>query len=92
MYGGFSSTGTGRLTGVRVYMYIYILSKTLNTPKHTGNDLRKVRNNQRYMDIAESEQLLLELASVEPTIQQCFKIIESTCLSQVFFQVTCAKL
>jgi hypothetical protein len=36
----------------------------------------------RQYDIAESQQLLLELACAEPTIQQCFKIIESTCLSQ----------
>lgn len=42
----------------------------------------KIRTNMRLHDISESEQLLLELACVEPTIQQCFKIMESTCLSQ----------
>lgn len=42
----------------------------------------KVRQSQRTADIAESQQLLWELAIAEPTIQQCFGIIESTCLSQ----------
>lgn len=36
-------------------------------------------------DIAESQHLLLELVTTEPTILQCFKIIESTCLSQGIF-------
>ena len=44
--------------------------------------LVRVRNNHRAADIAESQALLLELGSSEPTLQQCFKIIESTCLSQ----------
>lgn len=39
----------------------------------------------RMSDIAESRTLLLELMTVEPTIQHCFKIIESTCLSQGVF-------
>lgn len=51
----------------------------------SSNKLVQVRNSQRWADIAESERLLLELASVEPTIQQCFKIMESTCLSQGIF-------
>lgn len=46
------------------------------------NNYKKVRNNQRLLDIAESERLLLELSTAEPTIQQCFRIMESTCLSQ----------
>lgn len=49
------------------------------------NRYKRARYEQRFVDIAESEQLLLELASVEPTIQQCFKIMESTCLSQGIF-------
>ena len=36
-------------------------------------------------DIAESQSLLLELATSEPTILQCFRIVESTCLSQGIF-------
>jgi hypothetical protein len=36
-------------------------------------------------DIQESQCLLLELVTSEPTIIQCFKIIESTCLSQGIF-------
>ena len=42
----------------------------------------KYRMGARQRDIAESYQLLLELVTSEPTLQQCFKIIESTCLSQ----------
>ena len=41
-----------------------------------------VHNNHRAADIAESQALLLELGSSEPTLQQCFKVIESTCLPQ----------
>jgi hypothetical protein len=44
--------------------------------------LMRVRANHRAQDIAESQALLLELGTSEPTLQQCFKIIESTCLSQ----------
>ena len=43
---------------------------------------KKVRQNSRMQDIAESQSLLLELVTSEPTIQQAFKIIESTVLSQ----------
>jgi hypothetical protein len=49
-------------------------------------DLVKVRNNHHMQDILESKALLLELGCTEPTLQLCFKIIESTCLSQ---GVTC---
>lgn len=42
----------------------------------------KYRMGARQRDIAESYQLLLELVTSEPTLQQCFKVIESTCLSQ----------
>jgi hypothetical protein len=47
--------------------------------------LKNVRQNQRLYDIKESELLLLELVVNEPTILQCFRIIESTCLSQGIF-------
>lgn len=43
------------------------------------------RHNTRLRDIQESRGLLLELVTSEPTILQCFKIIESTCLSQGIF-------
>ena len=44
--------------------------------------LAKIRSNHRTVDIMESQALLLELGTSEPTLQQCFKVIESTCLSQ----------
>lgn len=44
--------------------------------------LARVRNNHRAIDLMESQALLWELGSSEPTLQQCFKVIESTCLSQ----------
>lgn len=44
--------------------------------------MQRARMNSRQQDIAESQSLLLELVTFEPTIQQCFKVIESTCLSQ----------
>jgi hypothetical protein len=43
------------------------------------------RHNHRARDLAESQALLLELGCYEPTLQQCFKIIESTCISQGIF-------
>jgi hypothetical protein len=46
---------------------------------------QRARQNSRLQDIAESQTLLLELVTTEPTILQCFKIIESTCLSQGVF-------
>ena len=49
------------------------------------NQLLKARQNSRLRDIAESQSLLLELVTSEPTILQCFRIIESTCLSQGIF-------
>jgi hypothetical protein len=45
-------------------------------------DLLKVRINHHAQDVLESKSLLLELGCSEPTLQLCFKIIESTCLSQ----------
>ena len=42
----------------------------------------RARLSSRMQDIVESQTLLLELVTSEPTIQQCFKVIESTCLSQ----------
>ena len=49
------------------------------------NSMLKVRQSHRQQDMAESQALLLELGTSEPTLQQCFKIIESTCLSQGIF-------
>ena len=45
----------------------------------------RARQTSRARDIQESQHLLLELVTTEPTILQCFKIIESTCLSQGVF-------
>lgn len=45
-------------------------------------DMVRIRSHHRAQDLAESRALLLELGASEPTLQQCFKIIESTCLSQ----------
>jgi hypothetical protein len=45
----------------------------------------RVRANSRLRDISESQSLLLELITSEPTVMQCFKIVESTCLSQGIF-------
>jgi hypothetical protein len=47
--------------------------------------MRQSRQNSRLQDIAESQVLLLELVTSEPTILQCFKVIEATCLSQGVF-------
>jgi hypothetical protein len=47
--------------------------------------MHRARQNTRLRDIQESHHLLLELVTTEPTILQCFKIIESTCLSQGIF-------
>lgn len=44
--------------------------------------LRQMRQNSRLQDIAESQWLLLELVTSDPTLLQCFKVIEATCLSQ----------
>lgn len=49
------------------------------------HDLRQSRQNSRLQDIAESQWLLLELVTSEPTLLQCFKVIEATCLSQGIF-------
>lgn len=51
----------------------------VNQPMH------RARQHSRLRDIQESHHLLLELVTTEPTILQCFKIIESTCLSQGIF-------
>ena len=49
------------------------------------HQLQRWRQNSRFQDIAESQWLLLELVTSEPTIVQCFKVIEATCLSQGLF-------
>jgi hypothetical protein len=46
------------------------------------SQMYRARQNSRLRDIAESQGLLLELVTSEPTVLQCFKIVESTCLSQ----------
>jgi hypothetical protein len=48
-------------------------------------NLARARHSSRLRDIAESQALLLELSTSEPMVIQCFKIIESTCLSQGLF-------
>ena len=53
----------------------------MQDPRHL-HGLSRMRQNHRAQDLAESQALLLELGTSEPTLQQCFKIIESTCLSQ----------
>lgn len=53
--------------------------------KSAGSD--RERDNQGYHDTLgsrDSYSLLLELALQEPTIQNCLKIVESTCLAQGF--------
>ena len=47
--------------------------------------MQRSRHNSRMQDIAESQALLWELVTSEPTILQCFKVIEATCLSQGIF-------
>jgi hypothetical protein len=48
-------------------------------------DMIQIRSHHRAQDLADSQSILLELGASEPTLQQCFKIIESTCLSQGIF-------
>jgi hypothetical protein len=45
-------------------------------------ELLRARGEHKARDILESKFLLLELGCSEPTLQLCFKVIESTCLSQ----------
>ena len=49
------------------------------------HEMKRWRENSRMQDIAESQGLLLELVTSEPTLIQCFKVIEATCLSQGVF-------
>ncbi len=42
----------------------------------------KYRSSMRQMDIAESKLLLWELVTHEPTVLQCFNVIEATCMAQ----------
>jgi len=53
-----------------------------HVPTMQYQSLLRARHDHRARDLAESRALLLELGCYEPTLQQCFKIIESTCLSQ----------
>ena len=50
-----------------------------------AHQMQRHRHNSRMQDIAESQALLWELVTSEPTILQCFKVIEATCLSQGLF-------
>jgi hypothetical protein len=50
-----------------------------------AHQMQRHRHNSRMQDIAESQALLWELVTSEPTILQCFKVIEATCLSQGIF-------
>ena len=45
------------------------------------DDMRRRRMGMRLRDIAESKQLLHELVAYEPTMIQCFSIVEAVCLS-----------
>jgi len=58
----------------------------MNRYMHPANQsMHRARQNSRMRDIQESQILLLELVTTEPTILQSFKIIESICLSQGIF-------
>jgi len=54
----------------------------LNMDERQVQSMGRARHGLRMQNVRESENLLLELSTSEPTIQQCFRIIESTCLSQ----------
>lgn len=45
----------------------------------------KSRSSMRQLDIAESKLLLWELVTHEPTVLQCFNVIEATCMAQGLF-------
>ena len=45
------------------------------------DDMQRQRVGMRLRDIAESKQLLHELVTLEPTMLQCFGIVEAMCLS-----------
>ena len=75
----------------RTQRLIYVLccasgrSVAMQDPRYgdmSYKHLMRIRQRHREQDLAESQALLLELGTSEPTLQQCFKIIESTCLSQ----------
>ena len=61
------------------------LDRMSHIPTMSYQSVSRARNNHRARDLAESQALLLELGCYEPTLQQCFKIIESTCISQGIF-------
>ena len=76
--------------GVLYYVYLGIsllhclpeMDYTFMQSSPSYQDLAKMRNRHHAQDLLESKSLLLELGCSEPTLQLCFKIIESTCLSQ----------
>ena len=48
-------------------------------------DMARVRGGMRTRDIGESKLLLWELVTHEPTVLQCFGIVEATCMAQGLF-------
>ena len=48
-------------------------------------DMARVRGGMRTRDIAESKHLLWELVTHEPTVLQCFGVVEATCMAQGLF-------
>jgi hypothetical protein len=63
-------------------LHLKFKDRMSHIPTMTYQSLTRARHNHRAHDLAESQALLLELGCYEPTLQQCFKIIESTCISQ----------
>ena len=74
--------------GVLYYVYLGIsllhclpeMDYTFMQSSPSYQDLAKMRKRHHAQDLLESKSLLLELGCSEPTLQLCFKIIESTCL------------
>ena len=48
-------------------------------------EMAKMRSGMRQRDIAESKHLLWELVTHEPTVLQCFGVVEATCMAQGLF-------
>ena len=63
-----------------------ILSRpAIPPPRYMFREMAKVRSGMRVNDIAESKLLLWELVTHEPTVLQCFSIVEATCMAQGLF-------
>jgi len=50
-----------------------------------SREMAKARGSMRLRDISESKLLLWELVTHEPTVLQCFSIVEATCMAQGLF-------